>query len=424
MLPVVVCGAGPVGLVLALELAAWQVPVLLVERHRLPSSFPRGRVIGTRSMEILRQLGLEREVTEIGLPRIETTHFFAGASLTAPEFGRVGAPLARGETVVSPTAALGCPQDRFEALLRQRIVDNSLVDARFGTELLDAEQRADHVEVRLSGSGGSDTTVGTSWLVGADGPRSRVRHLAGISMDTLGAPCSNVNILIDADLKPLVGDRISLVYDISNSDVHALVLTVCPGQRSQTQRLIGEQRHNPGQWVDDRARSARRPPRSVERRPERHQLLPILEGRSQRAAAESGHLGSDGITGEPVPAARPIPEDHPPGRGVVTGARRQPHGPNPRHLPLIAPQHGNPQPPQSGPKATGPRAAPTRGPPPGHGISEQREAIRHLRGDHRDSVENRIQGRFTAREWHWVLEHCYPLPRRAAPAVRRPRQRR
>ncbi len=50
VLPVIVCGAGPVGLVLALGLAAWQVPVLLVERHRLPSPFPRRRAISTRSM--------------------------------------------------------------------------------------------------------------------------------------------------------------------------------------------------------------------------------------------------------------------------------------------------------------------------------------------------------------------------------------
>ncbi len=123
-MPVVVCGAGPVGLVLALELAAWQVPVLLVERHRSLLSFPRGRVISTRSMEILRQLGLEREVTEIGLPRTETTHFFAGASLTAPEFGRVGAPVARGETAVSPTAlvhpALRLPVPGFRGAARSR----------------------------------------------------------------------------------------------------------------------------------------------------------------------------------------------------------------------------------------------------------------------------------------------------------------
>jgi 2-polyprenyl-6-methoxyphenol hydroxylase-like FAD-dependent oxidoreductase len=85
-------------------------------------------------------------------------------------------------------------------LLRQRVIDHPLVDARFGTVLLDAQQRVDHVEVRLRPSGGPDSTVRTSWLVGADGSRSRVHHLVGIGTDTLGVPCSNVNILIDADL--------------------------------------------------------------------------------------------------------------------------------------------------------------------------------------------------------------------------------
>ncbi len=225
VLPVVVCGGGPVGLVLALELAMWELPVLLIERHRQVSPFPRGRAMSTRSMEILRQLGLEQQVTQISLPRSETAHFFAGASLSAPEFGRIGSPPVPGEEAVSPTAALGCPQDRFEALLRHRVVDHPLIDARFGTELVDARQRADHVEVRLR-SDGSGSTVRTSWLVGADGSRSRVRHLAGIGVDTLGASCSNINILLDADLEPVVGDRASLVYAISNDDLHATVLTV------------------------------------------------------------------------------------------------------------------------------------------------------------------------------------------------------
>src|SRR5262245_26251226 len=135
MLPVVVCGAGPVGLVLALALAAWQVPVLLVERHRSPLPFPRGRAISTRSMEILRQLDLERAVTEIGLSRSETAYFFAGRSLTAADFGRVGVASVTDAIAVSPTAALACPQDRFEALLRAKIADHPLIDARFGTEL-------------------------------------------------------------------------------------------------------------------------------------------------------------------------------------------------------------------------------------------------------------------------------------------------
>jgi 2-polyprenyl-6-methoxyphenol hydroxylase-like FAD-dependent oxidoreductase len=177
-------------------------------------------------MEILRQLGMEREVAGISLPRTETSYFFAGASLTASEFGRIGTAPAGGANPMSPTAAVGCPQDRFEALLRERVARHPLIDVRFGTELGDAEQCGDQVEIRLAAGGGPEATVRASWLVGADGSRSTVRQLAGIGTEVLGAPCSNVNILLDADLEPLIRDRISLIYAISNDELHATVLTV------------------------------------------------------------------------------------------------------------------------------------------------------------------------------------------------------
>ena len=57
--PVIICGGGPIGLTLALELEAWRVPVLLLERHRDLSPFQKGRALSIRTMEIYRQLGLE-----------------------------------------------------------------------------------------------------------------------------------------------------------------------------------------------------------------------------------------------------------------------------------------------------------------------------------------------------------------------------
>ena len=253
LVPVVICGAGPVGLVLAWELAAWRVPVLLVDRQRLHAQFPRGRAISTRSMEILRQLGLEREVTEISLPRTETAHFFAGPSLTAARFGRIGSSSSgRGGDVLSPVAGLGCPQDRLEALLRRQVGRHPLIDARFGTELVDAEQRGDHVRVRLGTGSTSSTVVWATWLVGADGARSRVRQLAGIQTDALSVSCSNINILIDADLRPVIGDRLSLVYTISNDNVHATVLTVDNKRRWLVNVLLpGDSRIDPtSAWCD------------------------------------------------------------------------------------------------------------------------------------------------------------------------------
>ena len=62
--PVLVAGAGPAGLAAAAVLARYGVETLLVERRRRPSGLPRATAISTRSMELLRSLGLEEEGDE------------------------------------------------------------------------------------------------------------------------------------------------------------------------------------------------------------------------------------------------------------------------------------------------------------------------------------------------------------------------
>lgn len=98
----------------------------------------------------------------------------------------------------------------------------------------------------------------TSWLVGADGSRSQVRRLAGIGVETFGASCRCVNILLDADLEPLIRDRASLVYSISNPELHATVLTVDNRRRWLVNVVLpdGEQVDPTPQWCARMVRAA------------------------------------------------------------------------------------------------------------------------------------------------------------------------
>jgi 2-polyprenyl-6-methoxyphenol hydroxylase-like FAD-dependent oxidoreductase len=162
-----------VGLVLALELAEWQVPVLVVERHLQPSPFPRGRAISTRSMKILRQLGVEQELTAMGLPLSETAYFFPVIPPRRGNFGRVGIEPVPWESGVSLTATLPCPQDRLETLLRDSIAGHPMIEARFGVEMPDARHHSDHVELRPSDS----TELPPGW----SGERGAARERAGRS---------------------------------------------------------------------------------------------------------------------------------------------------------------------------------------------------------------------------------------------------
>ena len=73
--PVLIVGGGPVGLYASALLSSYGVPSLLVERSAQPSTHPRAHLINTRSMELLRELGVEREVRAQTPPRSEWRHF-------------------------------------------------------------------------------------------------------------------------------------------------------------------------------------------------------------------------------------------------------------------------------------------------------------------------------------------------------------
>lgn len=66
--PVLIAGAGPAGMVTALELARHGVPSVLVTAELQVSQGSRAIVFTRRSMEILQQVGVDRRMSENGLP--------------------------------------------------------------------------------------------------------------------------------------------------------------------------------------------------------------------------------------------------------------------------------------------------------------------------------------------------------------------
>src|SRR5579872_961058 len=61
-IPVLIVGGGPTGLMASILLGRFGVPNLLVEKHSSTSLFPKATRLNTRTMEILRVLGIEPEV--------------------------------------------------------------------------------------------------------------------------------------------------------------------------------------------------------------------------------------------------------------------------------------------------------------------------------------------------------------------------
>ena len=62
--PIIIVGAGPVGLTTSLLLSQWNIPHLVIEQRKDTVRMPQAHVVRTRTMEIFRQLGLEDQVMQ------------------------------------------------------------------------------------------------------------------------------------------------------------------------------------------------------------------------------------------------------------------------------------------------------------------------------------------------------------------------
>ena len=178
---VLVVGAGPAGLVTAIGLARQGVPVMLVERHAQISTFPRATAVSPRSMEIMREWGLEgrvrdREFDALPLGRVAPT-LVSPEGMTVP----LGFPSEDEARRVSPTSYAVVAQDAFEPVLLEHLTGLG-ADVRFGTEIVAIQQDETGVMSTLRDSSGRRTTVRSRFLVGADGSRSTVRSMLGVAM--------------------------------------------------------------------------------------------------------------------------------------------------------------------------------------------------------------------------------------------------
>lgn len=164
---VLIVGAGPTGLVLAVALSRQNIPFRLIDRNSDPGLASRAMVVQARTLEFYRQLGIADEVIHRGL-KVEAIHLREhGKERAVIPFHEMG-------TGLSPYPfALCFAQDEHERFLVE-VLQARGHEIEWNTSLLSLNPQTDFVEAELSNNGTTET-VRVPWLCGCDGAHSIVR---------------------------------------------------------------------------------------------------------------------------------------------------------------------------------------------------------------------------------------------------------
>jgi len=193
--PVLIVGAGPVGLSMGLLLGRFGIPALIVERNSTTTDHPKARGCFARTMEIFRVWGVDLAIRGRGLPdgadHWAIGHTPADLRATRPEIDP-------GQTPVWKSIVA---QDAVEEELLKAVRGYASTELSFDTECTEFEQDRDGVTARsVHRLSGVETEIRCQYLIACDGAGSRMRKLAGVAMTGIPAIGYMANDYLRVDL--------------------------------------------------------------------------------------------------------------------------------------------------------------------------------------------------------------------------------
>ena len=192
---VLVVGAGPVGLTLALELAHHGVDVIVVERNASTTQHPKMDVTNGRSMELYRRLGVADELRTAAIPTDHPLTVTWATNAVGWELASFAYPTVdeqrttirqHNDGTLPLEPAMRVSQVVLEPALRDLLIRRSdLVQIRYGWALERLEQDDEGVSAHIVSADGERGLIRASYLAGCDGASSLVRRQIGIELDEI-----------------------------------------------------------------------------------------------------------------------------------------------------------------------------------------------------------------------------------------------
>jgi 2-polyprenyl-6-methoxyphenol hydroxylase-like FAD-dependent oxidoreductase len=230
-IPVLIAGAGPVGLSLASELAYRGIRCLVVEQTDGAVEFPTTNLANTRTVEHLRRWGIaDRMRYESGYPTDYPRNYLFVTRMDGHEIARFDHP-ANGDPAArspySPEGRLWISKPYFDPVLRRHVQSLPEVEVRYETSF-DCFQQDDRkvvAQVR-DGTTGRPQEIEAQYLVGCDGGRSNIRRALDIPYQGVFSQGMNVAVLFRAPLLSMGRHGPAVQYQIINGEINGAIAAV------------------------------------------------------------------------------------------------------------------------------------------------------------------------------------------------------
>lgn len=247
--PVLIAGGGPVGMTMALNLARYNVPSILVERNPETTRHPKMDLTNGRSMELFHRLGVTEKLRDAGVPRENDFDILWVTNMVGHDLHRFHYPSANEKERIArekndgsygAQAPLRVSQVQIEPVLKRAIDENPLVDVRFNHRFEGfVDNGADSVIAEIVNSDTEEKTmIKCRFLAGCDGGGSRVRRRLGIELEGQENVAGAYMVHYRTDDKALM-QRWGPVYHLQNGggtiiaqnddDIYTLQAWLLPG---------------------------------------------------------------------------------------------------------------------------------------------------------------------------------------------------
>jgi 2-polyprenyl-6-methoxyphenol hydroxylase-like FAD-dependent oxidoreductase len=167
--PVLIVGAGPTGLVVAIELARRGIPFHLIDRRQEPTNWSQAVFIKSRTLEIFAALGLRDQFYEHGQIVKSVGVYSNEARMASYDFASLDTPFPH---------ILSIPEEQTIRILTDKLAKLGGV-IEHGVEFISLHQNEQHVRSRLRCSKRGEYYLEASFVIGSDGYHSAVRDAIG-----------------------------------------------------------------------------------------------------------------------------------------------------------------------------------------------------------------------------------------------------